>query len=176
MATASRKTAAKKATKSANKTADTATFAATDAFKSIESMGMQAQQQFADAMSQFTGKAEDMREYAENITAELTARFEAQQQLATEINADFVEAAKTEITDAVQFTSDLGAAKSVADAMEIQQAYWTNLFQTRTTRMQDLTAKTVEATKETISPAATDFGAFFDTSAFEKMFAFPAKA
>lgn len=172
MATATKKTAAKKTAK----TAESAAFSANDAFKSMEDMSAKAQEQFADAMADFTGRAEDMREYAETAMADIRARFEAQQKFASEINADFVEAAKTEVADAVQFASDLGKVNSIADALEIQQAYWTNLFQTRTARMQDMTTKTVDAAKETMTPANTDFTALFDTSAFEKMFAFPTKA
>ncbi len=178
MATATPKTTAKQTVKSTAKKAESpaAASAAGDALKTAEDFTAKAREQFEDAMSHFADTAEDMREKAEDMTAEMRARFEKHQQMAAEMNSEFVEAAKEEISDAVQLASDLGKAKTFADAMEIQQAYWSNLFETRVARTQDMTAKTVEAAKEAFTPMATDFGALFDTSAYEKMFRFPGKA
>jgi hypothetical protein len=175
MATAAPKTAAKRTVKPAAKKTEDAAFANADAFKTAEEFTAKAREQFEDTMSYFADAAEDMREKTEDVTAEMRARFEKQQKIAADINTDMVEAAKSEVSDAVQFANDLGKAKTFADMLEIQQAYVANLFETRVARAQDMTAKSVEATKEAFTPMTTDFGAFFDTSAYEKMFRFPAK-
>ena len=150
--------------------------AETNAFETAGEFAENAQEYFSEFLANFTDASEDLREQAEDITADVRARFEKQQQLAADVNAELVEAAKSEVSDAVQFASDLGKAKTFADALEIQQAYWTNLFETRTSRTQDLTAKSVDAAKEAFAPFKTDFAGAFDTSAFEKFFRFPAKA
>ena len=148
----------------------------TTAFEAAGDFAENAQEYFSEFLTNMTDATEDLREHAEDLTADVRARLEKQQKLAADINAELVEAAKLEVSDAVQFASDLGKATTFADALEIQQAYWTNLFETRVARTQDLTSKSVDAAKEAFSPFKTDFVSAFDTSAFEKFFRFPAKA
>ncbi len=150
--------------------------AESNAFEAAGDFAENAQEYFSEFLTNMTDAAEDMREQAEDLTADVRARFETQQKLAADVNAELVDAAKSEVSEAVQFASDLTAAKTFTDAMEIQQAYWSNLFQTRVARTQDLTSKSVDAAKEAFAPLKTDFTGTFDTSAFEKMFRFPAKA
>lgn len=173
MATATPKTTAKRATKTAAKKTQAA---AVPAVNEAEDFSANVRAQFENMMSQFTGNTDEMREKAEEMTEEMRTRFEKQQQLAANMNAEIVEAAKTEVSDAVQFVSELGQAKTFTDALTIQQDYWSNLFETRMARTQVMTEKTTEAAKEALTPATSDFGAMFDMSAFEKMFRFPAKA
>ncbi len=148
----------------------------TNAFDTVGEYAENAQEYFSEFLTNMTDAAEDLREQAEDLTADVRERFEKQQKLAADVNAELVEAAKSEVSDAVQFASDLGKAKTFADALEIQQAYWTNLFETRVARSQDLTAKSVDAAKAAFAPVKTDFAGAFDTSAFKKFFRFPAKA
>ena len=179
MATATTKTttnAAQKTTDAAKKATASAADAGVDFMKTTEDFADNARAQYEDMMRQFTDNAETIREQSEEFAAELRARIEKHQQLAADVNAEIVEAAKTEISDAVQFANDLGRAKTLSDALEIQQDYWTKLFQNRLARTQDLTAKSVDAAKEAFTPFNADFGGMFDTSAMEKMFRFPAKA
>lgn len=154
------------------------TAAGTDntAFETAGAFAENAQDYFSEFVTKVTDATEDMREQAEDIAEDMRARMETQQKLAADVNAEIVEAAKSEVSDAVQFASDLGKAKTFADALEIQQAYWTNLYETRVARTQDLTTKSVDAAKEAFAPFKTEFASPFDTSAFEKMFRFPAKA
>lgn len=147
-----------------------------DAFEMTGAFAENAQEYFSEFVTKMSEAAEDMREQAEDFAADMRARFESQQKLAADMNADVVEAAKTEVADAVQFASDLGQAKTFADALEVQQAYWTNLFETRVARSQELTEKSVEAAKEAFAPFQGALPTMFDTSAFEKFFRFPAKA
>lgn len=148
----------------------------TNAFETASDFAENAQEYYSEFLTNMTDAAEELREQAEDMTADVRARFEKQQKLAADVNAELVEAAKSEVSDAVQFASDLGKAKTFADALEVQQAYWTNLFETRVARTQDLTSKSVDAAKEAFAPFKTDVAGAFDTSAFEKFFRFPAKA
>ncbi len=165
-ATPTKKAPAKKAEA---KTSDTA-------FETAGAFAENAQEYFSEFVTKMSDATEDMREQAEEIAEDMRARFETQQKLAADVNAEIAEATKKEVSDAVQFASDLGKAKTVADALEVQQAYWTKLFETRVARTQELTSKSVDAAKEAFAPFKAEFPTPFDTSAFEKFFSFPAKA
>ncbi len=147
-----------------------------DTFETAGAFAENAQEYFSEFVTKMSASTEELREQAEDLAEDMRERFETQQKLAADVNAEIVEAAKSEVTDAVQFASDLGQAKTFADALEVQQAYWTNLFETRVARTQDLTAKSVDAAKEAFAPIKTDMPTPFDMSAFEKLFRFPAKA
>lgn len=180
MATASPKTAAKRATKTAEKTVNAAADAAASnghaTFKVAEDFQAAAREQFESAMSAFSGNADEWRERSEEVIDEMRARFEKQQEIATQMNADMVAAAQDEMSDAVQFMNDLTKAKTFADALDIQREYWTSLFETRMERTREMTGASVEAARDSMTPMRTDFGAFFNTGAMEKMFRFPTKA
>lgn len=132
-----------------------------------------AKQQFETVMSSFTGNFEEMRDHAQELAETTQARLKTAQERAVATNARLMEAAQEEMTEAVQFASDLGKAKSFADALQVQQSYWTNLFETRMERAREMTETTIEAARETMTPAETPF---VNMKAFEKFFAFPAKA
>lgn len=132
-----------------------------------------AKAQFEKMMSSFSGNFDEMREQSEDIAEKAKARLQAVQERAAKTNAELMEAAQEEMTNAVQFASDLGKARSFSDALTVQQSYWTNLFETRMERARALTEATVEAARETMTPVETPFANF---KAFEKFFAFPAKA
>lgn len=149
---------------------------ANDAIDNAGAFAENAQEYFSELMTKMTASSEEIREQAEEIAEDMRARFETQQKMAADVNAEIVEAAKSEVSDAVQFVSDLGQAKTFADALEVQQAYWTNLFETRVARTKDLTAKSVDAAKEAFAPYKTEMPTAFDMSPFEKFFRFPAKA
>ena len=153
-----------------------ATQTANDALETAGAFAENAQDYFSEFVTKMSASTDEMREQAEDLTEDMRARFEAQQKMAADVNAEIVEAAKSEISDAVQFASDLGQAKTFADALEVQQAYWSNLFETRVARTQDLTAKSVDAAKEAFAPYKTDMPSAFDMSAFQKFFSFPTKA
>ncbi len=172
MATTTTKTAAKKvsAAETATKTvepADVMSFAAGADWAAT------AKDQFEKMMSSFTGNFDEMREQSQDIAEKAKARLQAAQERAAKTNAELMEAAQEEMTNAVQFASDLGKATSFADALTVQQSYWTNLFETRMERARALTEATVEAARETMTPVETPFANF---KAFEKFFAFPVKA
>lgn len=163
MATA-RKTTTKAAPKKAAPAAAKTANPAGDATAMIGEFTAAAQEQFQTAFEAFSGNAEEMQ-----------AHFEKAQTQLSETNAELMQAAQTEVSEAVQFANDLTQAKTFADALEVQQAYWTNLFESRVERTRDLTEKTVEATKEVMAPA-TSFGDFFDPNAYTKFFPFATKA
>lgn len=153
-----------------------ATQTANDTFGNAGAFAENAQDYFSEFVTKLSASTEEMREHAEDLAEDVRERFETQQKLAADVNAEIAEAAKTEISDAVQFASDLGQAKTFADALQVQQAYWSNLFETRVARTQDLTAKSVDAAKEAFTPYKTDLPSAFDMSAFQKFFSFPTKA
>lgn len=174
--------AAKTETKTAAKTAaDTAGYAVKtavvneDAFKSFENLADAAREQFETAMKTFTGASEEWRKQSEALSAEMRERFEKNQKLVAAANAELVEAARTETADAVQFVNDLARARTFADAIEIQRGYWTKLFESRIEQARAITGTAVDVARDSVAPAKTEFGAFFNGKAFEEFFRFPTK-
>lgn len=182
--TAAKKPAAAKATAETSATAETKTETANGAaktdwmsFSDASNWGAEwtaaAKEHFETMLASFNGDFEELRAQAEDLSEEVQARFKATQARATETNAKIMEAAKEEVSDAVQLASDLTNAKTFADALTVHQSYWTKLFETRMERARELTEATVEAARETLSPVEVPFANF---KSFEKFFAFPAKA
>ena len=135
-----------------------------------------AREQMETLMTAFTGNADDMREKAEALNEEFRARFEKTQQHVSEMNNELMEAARTEMSDAVQFANDLTQAKSVGDALEIQRGYFSKLFETRIERAREIAENSVALARETAAPANNAFAPYFDPKAFEKFFPFSVKA
>ena len=163
------KTATKKTTKKTVKTAtpsEELKATALEAEDVLEDVAAAAQDQFATAFQTMTGAYEQMRQ-----------QFEKTQSNYAEVSAKMMQAAQTEVSDAVQFANDLATAKTFGDALEVQQSYWTNLMHTRMERARELTELSVEAARanlpaETTAPLAN----MFDTSAYEKFFPFGQRA
>jgi polyhydroxyalkanoate synthesis regulator phasin len=178
MATATTKPAAKETVKTAAQTTQsvkTPSPMTQDAFKSTEDFTVAAQDQFRKVIDTFTGNAEDVREQTEAISDEMRTRFEKTQKHVTEVSTDLVDAAQAEMSEAVQFATDLTSAKTFADALTVQQNYWTNLFQTRIERTQEITQNAADAARETFEPMNTSLGSVFDQSKLFGSF-FPTKA
>ncbi len=179
MATAAPKTTAKTAAKASAKKADSDVKSALvneSMFKSVEDYTASAREQFETMMQSFTGNMDGMRETAEDLAEEMRDRMKKSQDSIAEVNAGFMEAAQTEVADAVQFANNIAQAKSFADALEIQQDYWTKLFESRMERAREMTEASVEAARGTMAPVETSFTSFFDVKAFEKFFPFSVKA
>lgn len=132
-----------------------------------------AKEQFESVVSAFAGNFEELRDQAEELAETAQARLSAAQERAAKTNARIMEAAQEDLTSAVQFAADLGQATTFADALTVQQNYWTKLFETRVERMREFTDTALETTREAMAPA--DLPAF-NTKAFEKLFAFPLKS
>lgn len=145
-------------------------FATADNFANV------AREQMETLMTAFTGNAEDMREKAEAMNEEFRTRFEKTQKHVADINNEMMEAARTEMSDAVQFANDMTQAKTVADALELQRSYFTKLFETRIERAREMTENSVALARENTAPAQGAFAPYFDAKAFEKFFPFSAKA
>ncbi len=180
MAAATRKSTAKSTVKTAAKSAATsaekAAPASEDPFKTVEDFTAAARDQFETAIQSFNGNMTGLREQAEELTGDMRARFEKTQGHINTVNAGLMEAAQTEVADAVQFANDLAQAKTFADALDVQRNYWTNLLETRVECCREMTEASVNVAREAMTPAATSFGSFYDASAFEKFFPFGAKA
>ena len=145
-------------------------------FASADSFASAAREQMETLMGAFTGNTEEMREKAEAMNEEMRVRFEKTQQHVSEMNHELMEAARTEMNEAVQFANDMTQAKSVADALEIQRGYFMKLFQTRIERARGMTEQSVALARETTSSADGAFTSYFDAKAFEKFFPFSGKA
>ena len=169
------KTAAKKITapKTETKTVKAPETPDVMSFSSATDWTTAAKEQFETLMSSFTGNFDDMRAQAEDLSETAQARMKSVQDHAAKTNALLMEAAQEEMNNAVQFASDLGKVKSFADALSLQQAYVTKLFETRMANAREFTESSVEAARETMSPMDTPFA---NMKAFEKFFAFPMKA
>lgn len=164
---ATRKTATTK--KAATKTSIDSAIVNNDAITAAEDMAADtaaiAREQFQTGFETMTETMMSMREQFEKTQAQLA-----------DVNQEMMEVARTEISDAVQFTNDLAQAKTLTDAMSVQQQYWTNLMQSRVERTQALTEKSVEAAREIMTPAHSSMGAMFDPKAFAAFFPFAPKA
>jgi hypothetical protein len=132
-----------------------------------------AKEQFETMMSSFTGNFDDLRTQGEEFAETAQARLKAVQERAAKNNARLMEVAQEDMTTTVQFASDLGKAKTFADALSVQQSFWTNMFETRMERTREMTEAAAEAAREVMTPAEMPFA---NTKMFEKFFAFPAKA
>lgn len=177
---ANAKTTTKKTVKSAAKKADAAVNAALansdGAFKHAEDFTASARGHVENFYSQMTDMSEDWRETAEDVAGEIQTRVSRQQEVASELGQHMVDAARTEMSDAVQFANELTQAKTFADALEIQQNYFTSLFERRIERSREMTERTVEVTKEAMSPMNADFGSFFSARPFDAFFRAASKA
>ena len=132
-----------------------------------------AKEQFDTMVSSFTGNFDEIRSESEKFAETAQARLKAVQERAAKNNARLMEAAQEDMTSAVQFASDLGKAKTFVDALNVQQSYWKTVFETGMARTREMTEATVEAARETMTPAELPFA---NMKAFEKFFVFPVKA
>ena len=178
MPAATNKTTAKTTTQTKDKAAAGASNESTNdnIFATADTFTNAAREQMETLVTAFSGNAEEIREQAEALNEEVRTRFEKTQKHVTEVNNELIEAARTEVSDAVQFANDLTQAKTFADAIEIQRGYWSKLFETRIERARELTEDSVEFVRENATPANNAFPTYFDTKAFEKFFPFATKA
>lgn len=145
--------------------------AATDASSAFAA----ANDHFQTVFSAFSENAESMRAQTEDMFETFRGNLETAQTRMKTMTADLAEAARTETAEAVTFVNELARAKTLADAIEIQRSYWTNLFETRVERAREMTKTTVEAARETFEPFSKSMGAAPGLASFEKFFPFAAK-
>lgn len=180
MPTATRKTTTAKTTTKAKTAAaptDVSENSNDNVFAAAEDFTSAAREQLETLMTSFNGNVEGMREQAEELTGEMRARFEKTQKHIADMNTDMMDAARTEMSEAVQFANDLAQAKTFADALDVQRNYWTNLFETRMERAREMSEASVELARESAMPATGSFANFFDNAkAFENVFPFAPKA
>jgi len=132
-----------------------------------------AKDQFETMMSSFTGNVDEVRAQNEKLVETAQERIKAAQERAVKTNARLMEAAQEDMTSTVQFASDLGKAKTFADALNVQQSFWKTMFETRMERTREMTEAASEAAREAMAPVEMPFA---NAKMFEKFFAFPAKA
>ena len=134
-----------------------------------------ANDHFQTVFSAFSENAESMRAQTEGMIDAFRGNLETAQTRLKSISADLAEAARTETAEAVTFVNELARAKTVADAIEIQRSYWTNLFETRVERAREMTKVSVEAARESFEPFSKTFAAAPGFVSFEKFFPFATK-
>ena len=161
--------ATKKATRKTTKLVDANTFETTEGFTQA------ANDQFQTAFNAFNENAETMREHAEGVFAAVRENIETAQSRFQSVSRDLVEAAREEASEAVTFVNELARARTIADALEIQRSYWTNLFETRVERTREFARTTTEAARESFEPFSKSLTAFPGLASFEKFFPFAAK-
>lgn len=169
--TATKKTTAKTTTKTAEKAVSGA---ANEAFATVENMSNAARDQFENFVASMNENTEAMRDQAEEMFAVCRDNMEAAQERFQSMNTEMMEAARAEASDAVEFVNELARAKTIGDALEIQRDYWTNLFETRIERTQEMTKATVDAARDSMEPFTKSFSTF-TPAGFEKFFPFAAK-
>jgi hypothetical protein len=168
MTAAAKKTAAPKIESAAGATAF-------DGFTTVENMSNAARDQFEKVASVYAENAETLRGHTEELMETMRGNFESARTRFNAVNADLVASAREEAAEAVDFFNNLARAKTVADALEIQRDYWTNLFETRIERTQALTKATVDAARESFEPFSKTLSAFSTNAAFDKFNPFSAK-
>ncbi|MEX0644590.1 MAG: phasin family protein [Parvularculaceae bacterium] len=166
--TAVKKTAAPKTDKAAD-------FAMIDGYTTVENISNAARDQFEKVAAAYAENAEAFRGQAEEMMETVRGNFESARTRFNAVNTDLVNSAREEAAEAVDFFNNLARAKSVADALEIQRDYWTNLFETRIERTQAMTKATVEAARESFEPFSKSLSAFSTNAAFDKFNPFSAK-
>ncbi len=164
---AAKKTATRRVTKPSDEAGETMF---NDTVSHFESAADQARSQFERLYANLNDHAETVRGQANELIETVRANVETTQAHLKSVNAELVEAARTEMAEAVDFANELARAKTVTDALEIQRSYWTRLFETRVERARGLTNASVEVARETIEPFSKTFAAAFSPSAFERFF------
>lgn len=171
MAAAAKKTAARKTVQPAEKAVEAATG---DAFASFENISNAARDQYDTFVAAVAENTDTLRDQAEEILETCRGSFETANEQLRSASAELLTAARTETAEAVEFVTELARAKTVADALEIQRDYWTNLFETRVQRARDLTQASFDAARTSFEPLSKSLTAFPATG-FEKFFPFAAK-
>ncbi|NWG70899.1 MAG: phasin family protein [Parvularculaceae bacterium] len=146
-----------------------------DAFNAGASFTTAANDQFQTVLNAFSENAETLRGQTEEVMSALRSNLEATQSRLQSISADMAEAARTEASEAVTFVNELARAKTMADALEIQRNYWTNLFETRVERTRELAKTSVEVARESFQPLSKSFSSLPAFASFEKLFPFASK-
>jgi len=139
-----------------------------------ESFGA-ANDQFQSVLNAFSENAETFREQTEDVIAAFRSNFETTQSRLQSVSADMAAAARTEASEAVTFVNELARAKTMADALEIQRNYWTNLFETRVERTRELAKASVEAARESFEPFSKSVATLPAFASLEKFFPFASK-
>ncbi len=144
--------------------------ATTGAFAASENFAKSAQDQIESFFSAFTENAETVRSQTDDMVKAVRENFENTTERFQSVNAELMNFAREEVTDAVDFANDLARAKTMADALEIQRDYWTNLFETRMERAREMTETTVAVARESFEPMNAAMTAGLKTESFSKMF------
>jgi hypothetical protein len=165
--------AAKKPT--VRKTVKAAEAAARPSKPATDVFATAANDHFQSVFSAFSENAETLRGQAEEILAAVKGNVETSQSRLQSMAADIAAAAREEAADAVTFVNELARARTVADALEIQRSYWTNLFEARVERAHEMTRNSVEAARESFEPFSKTLAAMPAMSAFDRFFPFPTK-
>lgn len=169
MTTATTKTAA------AKKTAAPKAKPALDVEESAFAMSTAAQDQFESMFKVMNESAEEMQGRTQELFDATRESLEVAQSKLQEVNAEALEAARTEMTEAVDFANDLTKAKTLTDAMEIQRDYWTHFFEGRMQRTRAMTDVTMEAMRGAAEPVNKTMQGAFSKTGFEAFFPFAAK-
>jgi hypothetical protein len=168
---AARKTAARKTVKTETKAVEAK---ANDALASFENISNATRDQFETFVAAFTENSDALRGQAEELLETCRDGFETANEQIRSASADLMNAAREETAEAVEFVNELARAKTVADALELQRDYWTNLFETRVARARDLTQASFDAARTSFEPLTKSMNVFPATG-FEKFFPFAAK-
>lgn len=173
MAAPAKKTATprKTATKSAESTASSA---ANGAFTTFENISNATRDQFEDFVAVMTEQSDALRDQAEEILDSCRGSFETANEQLRSTGAELMNAARDETAEAVEFVNQLARAKTIADALELQRDYWSNLFETRLERARDLTETSLDTARAAFEPLSKSMTAF-PAPGFEKFFPFAAK-
>ncbi len=170
---AAKKTATRRVAKTVEDTIENGaetSFAAANAFTDA------ARDQYESALRTFNDTAEKFRVDAEEAIAAAREGFDTANERMKAVNADVMTAAREEITEAVEFASELARAKSVGDAFEIQRSYYTKLFETRSERLRALTEASTDAARAAFEPMTKGYASAFSFApSFDKFFPFSSK-
>lgn len=178
MATATKKAApaAKPAAKTAETTVETAAASVNAAADNAFAFSDAARGQYDAMLKSFNENAEELHGRTQEMFEAAREGFENVQTNMQSVGAEAMDAARQEMTDAVDFANELTRAKTIADALEIQRDYATRLFEARVDRFRTMTQTTVDAVRETVEPMSrTMTTAFGKAPTFTTVFPFASK-
>ncbi len=131
-----------------------------------------ARDQYDTLLKAYSENAEEMHGRTQELMDATRASFETAQARFQEVGVEAFDAARQEMTDAVEFTNELAGAKTVAEALEIQRGYWSRFFEGRMERSRSLTQATVDAVRDSVEPVSDSLKTTFKTEAFPGFNAF----
>lgn len=111
-----------------------------------------AREQYEAVFKAFSENAEEMQGRTQEWFDATRDGLSVAQAKMHEVNVEAMDMARQEMADAAQFANDLAKSGSFFDALDVQRAYFTQLFDSRIERSRHMTQTAVDAMRSTAEP------------------------